>query len=270
MAEKYGIQVDGTNTGFSELGFPTLGSGDATFMIQTPEIAILGESPIFGYSFGWAWYTLDRQYQIPVTVLRVGSIARTQLDRFNVLIVPSTSGSSLAEAIGERGVERLKTWVREGGTLVTIGAAVDFAREQLELIGLRSWYDEEENENAQRINVPGAVFNVKLNEYNWLTAGYDVKELPALVDSDRVYQMPEGPPSSRQRAVGLYASDAMKLAGHAWAESLERLPGAVYAYEERVGGGRVVAFTEDLNFRAFCRGANRLFLNAVVVGPSAP
>ncbi len=268
IAQKYGLRVDGTNTGFSEPGFPTLGSGDATFMVQTPEIAILGETPVFGYSFGWAWYTLDRQYEIPVTVLRVGSISGTQLDRFNVLVVPSTSGSALGEALGERGVERLKTWVREGGTLIAIGSAVDFAREQLELIGLRSWYDEEENEDAQNITVPGAILDVKLSEYNWLTAGYDVKELPALVTSDRIYQMPEGPPSSRQRAVGLYASDAMKLAGHAWSESLERLPGAVYAYEERVGGGRVIAFTEDLNFRAFCRGANRLFLNAVVVGPS--
>ncbi len=270
IAEKYGLRVDGTATGFSELGFPTLGSGDATFMVRTPEIAILGESPIFGYSFGWAWYTLDRQYEIPLTVLRVGSVAGTPLDRFNVLIVPATSGSALAEALGERGVERLKTWVREGGTLIAIGPAIDFAREQLELIGLRSWYDEEENEDAQRISVPGAIFNVTLNEHSWLTAGYDVKELPALVESDRIYLMPEGPPSSRQRGVGLYASEAMKVAGHAWAESLERLPGAVYAYEERVGGGRVIAFAEDLNFRAYCRGANRLLLNAVVVGPSAP
>jgi hypothetical protein len=270
IAEKYGIRFDGTNTGFSEIGFPTLGSGDATFMVRAPQIAILGESPVFGYSFGWAWYTLDRQYEIPVTVLRVGSVASTPLDRFNVLVVPATSGSALAEAIGERGIERIKTWVREGGTLITIGPAVDFAREQLELISLRSWYDDEENEDAHSFTVPGAILNVTLDEHDWLTAGYDIKELPALVTSSRIYLMPEGPPSSRQRGVGLYATDDMKLAGHLWSESMERLPGAVYAYEERVGGGRVIAFAEDPNYRAFCRGANRLFLNAVVVGPSAP
>jgi hypothetical protein len=270
IAEYYSLQVGGTNTGFSEPGYPTLGSGDATFMVQTPEIAILGENPIQGYSFGWAWYTLDRQYEIPVTVLRASSVAGTPLDRFNALVIPATSGSALAETLGERGVERIKTWVREGGTLVTIGSATDFAREQLELIELRSWYDEEENEDARGFSVPGAIFNVGLNEHNWLSAGYDVKQLPALVTSGRIYLMPDGPPSSRQRGVGLYASEAMKLSGHAWAESLERMPGAVYAYEERVGGGRVIAFAEDLNFRAYCRGTDRLFLNAVVVGPSAP
>jgi hypothetical protein len=270
IAEHYGLEVGGTNTGFSEMGYPTLGSGDATFMVQTPEIAILGENPIQGYSFGWAWYTLDRQYEIPVTVLRASSVAGTPLDRFNALVIPATSGSALAETLGERGVERIKTWVREGGTLVTIGSATDFAREQLELIELRSWYDEEENEDARRFSVPGAIFDVALNEHNWLSAGYDVKELPALVTSSRIYLMPDGPPSSRRRGVGLYASDAMRLSGHAWPESLERMPGAVYAYEERVGGGRVIAFAEDLNFRAYCRGTDRLLLNAVVVGPSAP
>jgi hypothetical protein len=203
-------------------------------------------------------------------VLRVGSIAGTPLDRFNVLVVPATNGSALAEALGERGVERIKAWVREGGTLVVIGSGVDFAREQLELIGLRSWYDEEENEDAQRIGVPGAILNLVLDEHAWLTAGYDTKAMPALVESSRIYLMPEGPPSSRQRGVGLYSTDKLRLAGHLWSESVERLPGAVYVYEERVGGGRVVAFAEDPNFRAFCRGANRLFLNAVVVGPSAP
>ena len=37
-----------------------------------------------------------------------------------------------------------------------------------------------------------------------------------------------------------------------------------------VDRGRVVVFTEDPNFRAYWRGAQRLFLNAVVLGPSAP
>jgi hypothetical protein len=270
IAERYGLAVGGANSGFAEPGFPTLGSGDATFIVQTPSIAILGEDPIQGYSFGWAWYTLDRQYEVPVTVLRTASVATTPLDRFNVLVIPSANSSALAESLGERGVERVRNWVREGGTLVTIGSSTDFTRETLKLIELRSWYDEEENEDAQRFTVPGAIFNVGLNAHNWLSAGYDVKTLPVLVTSNRIYLMPDGPPSSQQRAVALYASDAMKISGHAWQESLERMPGTVFAYEERAGSGRVIAFTEDVNFRGYCRGANRLFLNAVIVGPSAP
>lgn len=275
-AANFGLGVRAVDTGLSEPGFPSLGSGDHTFPVIKPEIAILAEDPIQGYSFGWAWFTLDRQYEISTTVLRVRSIAETPLDRFNVLVIPSTSGEALAAALGEDGVERIKRWVKEGGTLVTIAGATDFAREQLELIALRSWYDEHEDEaedgpGPQRFVVPGAMLKGELAPHYWLSAGYDDGSLPVLVTSSRIYLAPEGPPSSARRIVGRYGSaDDLKLSGHAWPESLERMPGTVFAYEERIEGGRVIAFAEDLNFRGYWRGANRLFLNAVVLGPSAP
>ncbi len=92
-----------------------------------------------------------------------------------------------------------------------------------------------------------------------------------MVTSDRIYLEPEGAPDVKKRSFARYASaDQLVLSGHIWSESLERLPGSLFAYEERVGDGRVILFAEDLNFRAYWRGANRLFLNAVVLGPSAP
>ncbi len=270
LSERYGLEVRGTETGLAEPGFPSLGSGDDVTTALPAEIAILAEDPIRGYSFGWAWYTLDRQYEIPVTVLRVRSVRNTPLDRFDVLIMPSASDTALAEALGDSGVVRIARWVRDGGALVTIAAATDFARGQFEL-ALRSWYDTEEGESAQHFDVPGAIFNAALDEHHWMSAGYADFTLPVLVDSDRIYLPPEGPPSSRKRVVASYgAGGTLKLSGHAWPESLERLEGAVYAYEERVGRGRVISFAEDPNYRAYQRGANRLFLNAVVLGPSSP
>jgi hypothetical protein len=53
-------------------------------------------------------------------------------------------------------------------------------------------------------------------------------------------------------------------------ESQARIPGSVFAWEERQGSGRVIAFSEDVNFRGHSRGSQRLFLNAVVLGPTAP
>ena len=96
-------------------------------------------------------------------------------------------------------------------------------------------------------------------------------DLPALVDSSRVFLDPLGPPDAAKRVVGRYGvGDYLSLAGYLWPESRERLSGAVFAYEERVGRGRVILFAEDPNFRGYWRGADRLFLNAVVLGPSAP
>jgi hypothetical protein len=268
-ATRFGVDVWGAPTGLSDSGYPALGSGDHTFNVDTPRIAMLAEDPIFGYSFGWAWYTLDRQYDIRTTVLRTQSVAGTDLSDYNVLVVPSVSASALERVLGDTGGARLEGWVRDGGTLVAIGGATDFVRAQLDL-GLRDWYDTEDGEDATRFDVPGAILLAELDRETWMSAGYDAGTLPVLVDSDRLYLAPEGPPSSRRRVIARYAATSPVISGHAWDETTQRIPGAVFAYEERVGSGRVIAFAEDVNYRGYFRGANRLLLNAVVLGPSAP
>ena len=213
-------------------------------------------------------------------MLRAASLGEVALDEFTTLVIPDVYDSTaFKEELGEAGMERLQGWVRDGGTLVAIGGAVEVARGPLGLIDLRSWYEEEQGgeedgeeaaEEPQRFDVPGALFRARLDSTRWLTSGYTDESLPFLVFSDRIYLAPEGPPSAGRRVVARVAETEPKIAGHAWEESLERLPGAVLVYEERVGDGRVVAFAEDPNFRGYWRGADRLFLNAVVLGPSAP
>jgi hypothetical protein len=273
LAGRYQLDVSIARTGLSDSALPALGSGDWTFNVKAPSIALMAEDPIQGYSFGWLWYTLDRQYEIPTTVLRTRSVASTPLHRFNVLVIPSVnSAAALASTLGRDGVDRIRRWVRDGGTLVTIGGATEFARDTsaLGLIALRSWYQTEAGRNATRYQVPGAIFRTTLDPDYWLRAGYRRDDLPVLVDSDRLYLPPDGPPNVQRRVVARFAEGNPLLSGHAWDESRERLPGKVAVYEERVGLGRVIAFAEEPNFRAFARGMNRMFLNAVVLGPGAP
>ncbi|MDH3497232.1 MAG: M14 family zinc carboxypeptidase [Gemmatimonadota bacterium] len=268
LADRYGIGVITAATGLADSGFPSLGSGDHTFNLQPVRVGLLAEDGIQGYSFGWTWYTLDRQYEIPVTVIRTRSVRRMELERYDVLVIPEANATALAEALGDSGAGRLERWVRDGGTLVTVGAASQFARERFKL-ALRDWYETDPGKKAQRFDVPGAIFAVELEMQHWASAGYRAATVPAIVTSPTLYLAPDGPPNARQRVIARYAA-APRLAGHAWAETLERAPGAVFAYEERVGAGRVIAFAEEMSFRAFARSTNRLFLNAVVLGPSAP
>jgi len=281
LSREYDLRIDGVNTGFGGDRGPSLGSGEATFSVKKPVIGILAEDPFQGYSFGWAWYTLDQQYRIPVTVLRTGTINRTQLDRFNVLVLPEVGDTAtLARLLGPSGMERIARWVREGGTLVTFGSATEVARKQLNLVKLRSWYDIKEKEKAKgaegestkmrRFSVPGTIFRTTLDPNRWLASGYE-SGLPVIVNSDRLYVVPDEPPSSLIRTVARFEDGTKgKLSGHAWNETVERIGGCVFLYEERIGQGRVICFSEDPNFRGFWRGANRLFLNAVILGPSAP
>ena len=272
VATRFGIDVTLARTALSDSGLPALGSGDWTFNAKTASIALLAEDPISGLSFGWAWYTLDEQFQIPTTVLRTRSIAATPLDRFNVLVIPEAQSGALVTALGRAGVDRIRRWVQDGGTLVTIGAATDFARDTsaLGLIALRSWYQTDTGRHATPYAVPGAIFRAELDPSYWLRAGYTGSELPLLVNSTRLYLPPDGPPNASRRVVARYAAQNALVSGHAWDETKQRIGGTVAVYEQTVGLGRVIAFTEDPNFRAFHRGVNRMFLNAVVLGPGAP
>lgn len=270
LSEKYDLRVDAVNSGRADSGYPPLGTIEGN-RVKKPAIAMLGNYPVQGYSFGWAWHTLDREYEIPHTIINPTAIASTPMERFDTLILPEIpNGSEMVRYMGEAGVERLQRWVRDGGTLVTIGSATDFARNNLELGNLTTWYDDEENEDAQRVSVPGAFVRTELDENEWIISGYDY-DLPVLINSNRLYRAPDGPPSPRQRTpVKVASDDNARIAGHMWEENEERLPGSVFLYEERVGSGRVISFAEDVNFRGYWRGADRLFLNAVILGPSAP
>ena len=269
IGERFGLEIHAVDSGLAEGRHPSLGSGDVIYL-KAPKIGMLAEDPVHAYSFGWAWFTLDRQFELDVSMLRVGSLSTAGLGRFDTIVIPElTDVDALERMAGENGLERLLQWVRDGGTLVTLGNATEVVRKQ-ELIKLRAFHDLEEHEDSLLVSAPGAMVATTLDREHWLTAGTP-DGFRALVNSDRVYLPPEGRPSNRQRTGVRYAAgEDFAFSGHLWEESIERLPDAVFAYEERVGQGRVIAFAEDVNFRAYYRSANRLFLNAVLAGPSAP
>lgn len=273
MAERYRLDVSTVDTGFADTGFLSLGSGE-TLLVAEPDIAIVADDPVNGYSFGWAWHTLDYVYDIPTTIVNNGSLGSMSLERFTTIVLPQVNNvSAFVSNLGEGGVERLQRWVREGGTLVNIGQSADIARDALSLTDLESYYDVDEGEEEpRRFSVPGAFFSTTVDTHYWLTAGYE-GNFPVLINSANVYRAPEreAPSAARRLSVSVADEGASPLiSGHAWPESLERLPGAAIAYEQLVGSGRVISLTEDVNFRGYWRGADRLFLNAVILGPTAP
>ncbi|TVQ04702.1 MAG: hypothetical protein EA359_05590 [Balneolaceae bacterium] len=270
LAERFDLAVDAVDTGRADAGFPPLGTVEGN-RIKLPNIALLGNYPVNGLSFGWAWHTLDRQYEIPHTIINTTAIASTPMERFDVLIIPEAQNAQeLQKYLGDAGIERIKKWVQDGGTLVSIGSATDFVRTTMELGNLASWYDDEENEHANRVTVPGAFVRTELDHNEWLVSGYD-EDLPVLINSTRLYREPEGAPTSARRTpVKVASDDNVRIAGHMWEENHERLPGSVFLYEQRIGQGRFISFAEDVNFRGYWRGVDRLFLNAVILGPSAP
>ena len=127
VADETGVTVYGVNTALSEEG-PDLG-GHRFHLLEVPRIGVLTGMPISTTSYGAVWHLLDREYEFRFSSLDIGSVARMDVDKYNVLVLPDVwgGGEAYSEIMGDRGIKKLKTWIEGGGTLVAIGSAAAFA-----------------------------------------------------------------------------------------------------------------------------------------------
>jgi hypothetical protein len=109
--------------------------GQNVISLKAPKIAIAADEAVDQTSYGSIWWTLDR-YGIKFTPMTVSSIKRGGLKDYNVLIMPDGSASQYMSLFGSGGITSLKSWISDGGTLVTARGASVFAA--LKDVGLTS------------------------------------------------------------------------------------------------------------------------------------
>jgi hypothetical protein len=248
-----------------------LGS-NSVFFVRPPRVALVGGDPVSGNAHGFAWYALDQRLGFPVTTVDASALGGGGLDDYDVIVLPSASAGGLDRVLGDGGRTRLTSWVRGGGTLITLDAATAWlAAESTGLARLRTREDTVRADSAGgaplSANVPGAIVRAVVDTLSPLLAGVHQTELPVMMSSNRIYTVPADLRAGE--AVIRYAPvERLRLAGYLWPEVPERLAESPYLWTESVGQGRVIAFAGDPNFRDLWRGLLPLFANAVFLGPS--
>lgn len=126
IARETSVTFLGLNTALAEKG-SDLGGNDFR-LLRSPRIALLTGPSISTTSFSALWYLLDRELKIRHSVLNYNRFRNMDLGKYNVIILPSAWGSSetYQTILGKKGVSKLKTWVRAGGTLIGIGTGAAF------------------------------------------------------------------------------------------------------------------------------------------------
>jgi hypothetical protein len=154
LARELGANVSAVNTGYTEEGDTNVGS-ENVYSLQMPRIAMVADEAVDQTSYGSIWWTLDR-YGIEFTPLNINNVRGSALNKYNVLIMPDGSAGRYFSALGSGGVSALKTWVANGGTLITVrGAAVfatlkDVALTSAKLVG--SDDDDEKDKTDQEVD----------------------------------------------------------------------------------------------------------------------
>jgi hypothetical protein len=115
----------------------------------------------------------------------------------------------------------------------------------------------------QRIFSPAGVFLAgHVNTEHWL--GFGLQErLPIMLRGSHAF-LSRHPVST---VVRLDDKEQLRLSGLLWPEARERLSNTAYATVESLGNGQVVLFAIDPTFRTWLPGIQRLFFNAVLLGP---
>ena len=295
LARENGVAVFGANTAFTETTEFGAGSGSITDL-QLPRIALVGEEGTNVSSYGATWYVLEQRYGIPFTPVAARWLGFGDLTQFNVIIIPDASAATLNRLLGDAGANRVKDWVRAGGTLITFGGASGWAaRDNVNLtssrfVGADAKPDStgsakpdtsavarrraEEDllavtspgfTSGKPEGLPGSHFDIVLDRTHWLTGGFEDQRLQVLIDGSSFFTL-----SKEGANVGVFPKTGkLHRAGFVFPDNTERLlRNSALLIEEPTGSGHVVLFANEPLFRAWWHALDRLVLNAIVLGPS--
>jgi hypothetical protein len=264
----------------------SLGSGSAR-TLKEPRVMLMYDEPGSSLSVGWARYVLEQRYGQRTTVVRAENLGRVALADYDVIVFPSGNYGSVVNG-GLR--DRLQQWMREGGTMITLGRSTQWAAQ--ESVGLLSATMERKGGRPEGTDppkagtpeqpidyleaiepadegpeyVPGAILRGIMDSEHWLAAGTD-GEIGVFYESASVFS-----PITLDRGtnVGRYAPlEDLVLGGVVWEEARPQLANKPFLIHQPVGRGQLVAFTEDPNYRAYTESTMLLFMNAVLLGPGS-
>ena len=294
IAEQTGAHVVSVNDSWVTDG-PSFGSANVV-RFNIPKIAIAWDRPTVSYSAGNTRFVIERQFDFPVTPIRVNQLRTADLSRYQVLILPLTSGAGYKAALGESGIDNLKGWVERGGVLISLGNATRFlADPDVDLIAIRREKavdeveeDEKDDEDSEEATVDGQ-YLTELEEYeeqivpldddpdavagvlvradvdqeHWLTAGV-APVVNVLVRGTDVYtpiRLNDGFNVAR-----FQGPDDLLASGYIWEENRRQLAYKPFLVSQSQGVGQVIAFTQDPTVRAYMDGLNVMLMNAIFRG----
>jgi zinc carboxypeptidase len=280
LARGAGVTVIAAHTAYADRGDTGVGS-EAVASLKRPRVAMLVDGSVSPSSYGWLWFLFERRLGMRFTALRVSALAGAELHRYNVVVMPDGNPGALARALGEGGIATLKGWVERGGTLICLDDAAEFPTlknvglSTARPVGVKPADDKKEEaddkapadsvrEDERRPEyIPGTVFWASLDPRHFLAYGFDAARIPVLVQG-RLFLKP-----SKEGANPLkFDREPLTLTGWTWPETERRLKDTAYAVDEPTGDGHVIMIEGSPAFRLFWRSTERLFLNAVIYGPT--
>jgi len=244
-------------------GYPGFGPGEA------PRVAVY-RSYVASMDEGWTRWVFDT-WKVPYlsivdSTVRAGGLKT----RFDVIVLPDESPHDLLEGLpgprypapyagglGTAGVDALRQFVQDGGTLVALNDASRFLIQTL-LLPVRNVL---EGVPDDEFYAPGSIFRLELD-----TTAAEARGMPA-----RSIAWYEGGPafdvldSTQVRVIGRYPADPGALLLSGWVLHPERVAGRAALVEVKVGQGRAILFGFRPQYRGQSLATYPLLFNSLQI-----
>jgi Zinc carboxypeptidase len=171
---------------------------------------------------------------------------------------PGTMPAELTGGLGAEGVRALREFVEQGGTLICLNKASDFAIEQLSL----PVRDVTEGLKETEFYVPGSILRTELDTTHPLAAGMPAESIAWAEDSP-AFEIKSDPLAlPRVRIIARYPRNSNPLLS-GWLLGDERIRGKAALVEVGLGRGRVYLFGFRPQYRAQSLATYPLLFNAI-------
>jgi hypothetical protein len=263
IAKKYALPFYALQTGNAVSGVD-MGSRKLVALTK-PVIAMIVGAGVNATDAGEVWHLLDQRMNIPATHLETAIFNRVDLNKYNTLVMVGGSYADLNR-------EKLKAWVSNGGTLILLEEAVQWASQNgINSVTLKkiktgvdstkriAYGDEDEIDGAQQMS--GAIFGADVDLTHPLAYGYTEKTI-SFFKSNKVFMEK----SKNPFATPFYYKENPLQSGWISKENSDAIKNAAAVIVNTVGTGRIINIDNNPNFRAFWLGGTKLMMNAIFFG----
>ncbi|MFT6733576.1 MAG: hypothetical protein ACJAS9_001765 [Polaribacter sp.] len=260
IVQELNVQPSFIYSGFAISG-NDFGSPSIPMIKNVKPVLAIGKG-VNRYQAGEIWHLMDQRLEQPLSMMTFEKLVNNHLYEYTHIILADGNYSS-----DEKLVAKLIKWLRDGGILISQSRATQWVAE-------REWISSVEaklnltkdthqpysqlSEDNSRHYIGGAIAQLNIDLSHPLSFGLDSSKLAVFKRSQFSLTEP------KESFVSIARFDKKPLiAGYISEENQSNLSEKTSILVQGVGKGKIIAFSDDMNFRGFWLGTSRVFTNAL-------
>ena len=260
LALEFDLQPIEINGGLAISGVD-MGSPSVPVLKPVKPALLIGKG-VSSYQAGEVWHWLDEKLSQPVTLLDISRINRLSQGDYSHLIVVGGRYK-----FSEQNTKEIERWVKNGGIIIAHSTGAKWLTSQkwtssqvkkfIKPVDTKANYADRGQINAEHV-VGGAIADLVIDTSHPIGFGLDNESIPVFKRSEQVFTEP------KEAFVGVARfTDKPHAAGYMSKEVVDHLKGQTSVFVQRLGKGKLIAFSDNPLFRGFWYGTGKLFNNAL-------